>query len=244
MSNHEPDIEQTEKEKVKLIPTFIPDHSFVISQISLIPQHVQIEYAELNPYFDWIKDQAEKVKGIDLVNKGISMTVNNLEPEDNKWNKIVEDEQDDKYTMKDCIEQKAISCFHRAVFFNLLMQQAGVAVTTQEGIWIESERPDLHQMPEKLNGAKIDEDLKPLFLSEDDSSEGHLWNLTQSGDEFYLIDTSLYIDEEDKSKPVVHQIRSFKQNKKYFTIPLPDGRFRHYISDGTVRTKSNSNTNE
>lgn len=234
----EKDNDEIEGGSEKLIPTYIPDHSLVTSQIWIVSQSVGIEYSELADHFDWIRDQATRVEGVELLKKGIGMTMNNLHTGDQKWDEIVQKEQDERYTMMDCIEAEAISCFHRSVFLNTLMQQASMSLSTVDGSWIDSTRADLREQPKEVIGAKRGVDSKPLFLDNNDPQDAHVWNLAQIGDDVYLVDSSYLIRDGDAQVPVIHKI-DYAKDRKDYSVSLPDGRTRHYIIEGPVRVRQN-----
>lgn len=218
--------------------SFIPDHFRVTSQLSMLSQTVGVEYEELQDYFQWIQEQAKTRPGLDLIERSAALTINNLEPGEQEWEDIVLSGQDENYTLGRCIREKVNSCFQRAVFFNLLMQQLGIPSQVLQGRWIESQRSNL---AEGIEGREL------LYMLADGSkvlteekTENHLWNVIQLGDKRYLIDTSNLVDKpgEKKKQPVIQEIPA--QTEKHLTVNLPSGQTRHYIIDSVLAPKPTS----
>src|SRR5207244_2893468 len=137
----------------------------------------------------WIREQASIVERKTVIQKGALMTMNNLKPGEARWDEIVAAGEDVNYTLERSIQEDANTCFQRSVFFNLLMQQANITVSTMEGMWVESERENLKRQIPNIHTMKAG----GYMISEQDRSEGHLWNLVQDGNDTFLVDSSYLI---------------------------------------------------
>lgn len=224
------EVPQAELEARPFPATNIPDKSVITSQISINSQRLRVNYDELNPYFDWIKEQAVTQRDTALLTKGARMTINNLKPGEEQWDEIVAAGEDEKYTLGRSIQEGTNTCFQRAVFFNLLMQQTGAPSAVMEGMWVESKRGDLRDDVDNILSMKYG----GYKIATSDRSEGHLWNVTQVGEKHYLVDTSYLIGQNGQSNPVIQEI-DYKPGDKYFRVQLSTGEIRHYIADGTVK---------
>jgi hypothetical protein len=131
------------------------------------------------------------------------------------------------YSLKQCIDAKVCTCFHRSVFYNTLMGRAGIDCVTLNGNVVETEME------------KIDEDpkLAPIIynarVSEEDFVDSHLWNVVMQDNKYYLVDSSFLIDD----KPVIQEIEFDNEKRNTFTIKLPNGKYRHYLSLGTINVE-------
>lgn len=204
-------------------PMVIPDHARIISQMSLIPQSVGIEYKELEEYFAWIKKQSGNLKGADLVSKAAALTIQNLKPSEKEWEEIVKSGADASYTLGRCISESANSCFQRAVFFHLMMQHSGVPSQVIEGRWVESRRENL---TESVEGKELRFMLgNGVRVFEGDSTEEHIWNRVLINNIRTLVDTSYLFE----GKAVLLPVSS--EHSTYPFILLPDGTRRYYVAD-------------
>lgn len=202
-------------------PMVIPDHSCVISTVSTKPQEVMVDFAELEDYFAWVKQQAGARSGLDLVYKATLLTIQNLKEGVELWEKIMRDEHRENYTLKRCIDEKVISCFHRAVFFNLLMQQVGIPSQIMEGRLVETRRENVTEL---IAGAKV---LKGgVRILESEPYEEHLWNIVEIGGVKYLVDTSFLLD----GKAVIQPI-SKEGVLAYQVVMISGGRRKLYVAD-------------
>ena len=229
--------EQQERGKLPSPRTIIPDRARIVSQLSIRSQVLNIDYGELSPYFDWIQEQAKSTKGDALLVKGARMTMNNLKPGDEAWENIVASGKDEQYTLGRCITENANSCFQREVFFNLLIQQADVPCATLEGSWVESSRADLRDKPDDILIVKPG----GYTISSQDRYEGHLWNLAQIDEKYYLVDSSYLVEQNGRQEPVIQEI-DYEPGQNYFKIPLPSGETRHYIADGPIKIQEGKPT--
>jgi hypothetical protein len=77
-------------EKPSFQGTQIPDHSTVVSQISLLPQTIGVEFDELQSYLDWINEQrARQPNELGVIEKGALLTMNNVAAGEQRWEEIV-----------------------------------------------------------------------------------------------------------------------------------------------------------
>lgn len=220
--------------------SFIPDHSRVTSQLSMLPQTVGVEYEELQYYFQWIQEQAKTQQGLDLIEKAAALTINNLEPGEQEWEDIVISGQDENYTLGRCIGEKVNSCFQRAVFFNLLMQQLGIPSQVLQGRWVESQRSNLTEGTEGRELLYLLADGSRVLTEE--KTEDHLWNAVRLSNKCYLIDTSYLIKKpgEEKKQPVIQEIPA--KTEKHLKVNLPSRQTRHYIIDNVLAPEPKSIT--
>lgn len=208
----------------KTFPTTrIPDNSIVTSQIRVQSQVVGVDYDELKDYLEEFRQQTEG--GISLLQKAAAITVSNLQEGIGKWEAIAKTGVDTQYTLGQCIKEGVNSCFQRAIFFNLLMQKAGIPSRVQQGVWVESERGDLSDAdPIKVAGA-FGEKQK---LTTEDKYQEHLWNLVRLGEDYYLVDTSYSVNDQ----PVIKKV-DFQDVQADSKIQV-DGKFRHYLPQGEI----------
>jgi hypothetical protein len=210
----------------------IPDNSMVTSQINISSQSIQVLHSELADHFAWIKEQVKSSDATGVMRKGALMTVNNLKPGDEQWEQIVAKGLDATYTLGRSIEEGVNSCFQRSIFFNILMEQAGLQAATMEGRWVESDRDDLKTPPER----PLSMTAGGYMIAEEDQSEEHLWNLVKTGEDVFLVDSSYLMIEDGKQAPVIEKV-DYKEGQRYFKVSLPSGKVRHYVVDGTVKVE-------
>lgn len=217
--------ESPEVEKPMTLVTVIPDKSIVASQLSLLEQRVFVDFDELEGYLEWIDQFPDE----ESVRKAILLTINNLSAENTElWDAA---SQEDKiYTLGECIREKMCTCFHRSSMFNVLMNRRNVNCVTLDGRVLEASKETLHSDPKiapilAKNALQLGEEEETAF------EDAHVWNVIQrNGGKYYLIDTSFLIE----GKPVVHEIDFDNTDRNTFTVQLPDGRFRHYLSTGML----------
>ncbi len=107
--------------------------------------------------------------------------------------------------LSDCIEKKVITCFHRAIFCNLVLQGIG----------------EQYLQPLVLEG----------FWYQDDKSEAHLWNrvLLPQQKRIFLVD-SAFLD--PNRNPIIADITN--QNEKKVRVSLSNGGAREYCESGSI----------
>ncbi len=193
------------------LSTFIPDNTLVKSQIILMTQYLLIKYSELKNYFNWIKKQENS----STVEKASYLTIKELKPDVQKWE---EANKRGVYSLGTCINYDMCTCFHRAVFFNLLMQQVGIESLILEGRWIENNQ----------------ENLETGYTSLPYKSDYHLWNIILYKNKYLLIDTSFLID----NKPVLKEINFVKNYRglghRWTLKSSGQFKYRHYSSSSTI----------
>lgn len=206
------------------IPTVILDHSRVTSNMSMQPQTVSITLDGLETYLKPIVDQL-KQGPIDLtfVRSVAAYTTEILHADVNKWNEIVTREDDIHYSLERCIQEQINTCFHRAIFFQLLMQKAEIQSQIVEGRWIETNRTNLKEISEKDEVFSVLGDGTRICMNE--KTDEHLWNRVIIGGKHYLVDTAYLVN----GSPVIQEIEFGKEGHPY--IILPDGIKRYYVSD-------------
>lgn len=228
------DAGQEDQPTIGLPETIIPDQSVVESRLSWESQQVSINYSELQSYFDWMKQQAATMRGEELVREGVNVVTNNLKPGEEVWDRIRDAGEDANYTLGRCIKEGVNTCFQRAVFFNLLMQQVGILAQTVQGDWYESERVDMKIPADNPAGIAVREGGQVFHIGEGDRTGSHLWNLVELGPKHYLVDTAYLAEKEGKTQPVLQEI-NYEPGKKDFSISLGSGETRHYLAEGPVK---------
>lgn len=217
--------ESNESVKSMTLLTIIPDKSLVSSQLSLLEQAVFIDMGELNDYFEHIDQFSDE----EAVKKATLLTVNNLSAANcQQWETASQDGQ--FYSLGDCIKEKMCTCFHRSIMFNILMNRQNVSCVTLDGRVIETKKEKLYDNPKiapilAKNALQLGDEEETAF------EDAHVWNTVQTRDgKYYLIDTAFLIG----GHPVINEIEFDNTERNTFTIPLSDGRFRHYLSTGTL----------
>lgn len=104
------------------------------------------------------------------------------------------------------------------------MNQAGLDCVTLSGNVVETELEKIDDNPKVATMVFKDR------INEDDFEDNHLWNVVRQDDKYYLVDSSFLIEGE----PVVREIEFDNERRNIFTSKLPDGRYRHYLSSGTI----------
>ncbi len=216
--------------------SFISDHSFVFSRLSLREQSVGVEYSELEPYFEWIRGQAENYDPITVLSKAAKMSMNNLKPDDAAWEDIVANNKDQEYTLGRTISEGVNSCFHRAVFLNLLLQEAKISSAVIEGILVEDAREDIQKPTDDV--AMI----KPggFYITREDKPESHVWNLARIDSKVYLVDSADLVEVDGKQTPLIREVTDEMDGKIYCKVRLSNDLIRHYIGDAVVNPAQNS----
>lgn len=219
----------------QFIATEIPDGAVVSSDMAAIgfPQSVRVDYAELEQYSKFIRENSQ-LPISEQIKKAAVLTANTLKSGVDKWGAIVSQDRDSEYTLGKCIQENVNSCFHRAVFFNLMMQQAGIPCATVDGRWVESQRNNI--LTDKPEGSRRVV-MGGLNIAQDDKSEEHVWNLVQTEGKVFLVDTAYLAQRPDgKYTPVIYEVayhpptdgRWRKPEDRYYRVVLPDGSLRHY----------------
>ncbi len=207
-----------------ILKTVIPDHSFIVAQAlaSMHRQVVRVELNELRDIFAWLDVQEEQ----DQLRKAALATKNNLSSDRSDiWREELSS-RTDPLTLWQCAEQRVCNCFHRSIFFQLLIQHIERDGLILEGRAIETSRATLGFDPAIapfLEGGD-------LHLEEGETEEAHLWNIVQWDNEYYLVDTALT----DAGRPMIQKVPFDNQLTGTLTIQLSNGKYRHYLSNGTV----------
>lgn len=207
----------------KFKPQVIGDKSVIASHINgTLEQNAGIVLSELN--LDQLIPILVNTPTEEVISKAAELTIINT-----PYNKQAEKDWIDKlgkdqtYSFSTAIANQICSCFHRAIYFNILMNMLSIPSTTVEGDVIVS--PDLVNTERFPASRSISE----WGFSKIDSFEGHAWNLVYHRGQHILVDTALRINE----KPVIRSITSTERiTSKYvrfiFVEPLPDGKYRYY----------------
>ena len=210
-------------------PTILADNSLITSAMSVIcPQSVIIEFQELEPYLAEYRRRIGNLKGVEQLREAALLTIETLKAGEAKWAEILRQEQDTNYTLGRCIREQVNTCFHRAIFFNWLMQQTGIKSQIIEGRWLETDRNDLTENP---LGLELEFMLpnRVKFLTGESSGE-HLWNIVRIDRQPYLVDTSyLLAGDNQKPQPVIHKITD--QSQTQVKLPIENKPTRHYIQE-------------
>lgn len=216
---------QTETKEIKHA-TKIPDQCIVSAQISLQSQNIFIDHEELSDYLNWINN----TKDNETIQKASLLTINNLSATNHEnWVENLS-KQNKILSLKECIDNKVCTCFHRAVFYSLLMQEKNISNIILEGRVIESKKEVLYEDPKMapmLDGKTV------LGLEEDAFEDWHLWNVILDNNKYYLVDNAFLID----NKPVQQEINFDNELRNTWTIKTPNNKFRHYLSQGTISIK-------
>jgi hypothetical protein len=122
-------------------------------------------------------------------------------------------------------------CFHRAVFLNLMLTRAHLDSSVLDGRVIET-KDKLERFPAKTNPIIGTE---ALGLEEGEYfEEPHVWNVVLFQNKYFLVDSAFLID----NKPLITEIKFDNELRNTFTIDLPNGKFRHYLSTGKLSVES------
>ncbi len=207
------------------LKTHIPDHSVVQSQMSVLDQRVFVSHQDFLDNIEWFRQLPDDGN---LIKKAALHTMHNLSGEHHdQWEDTMAKE-DRLYSLKECMQEKVCTCFHRSIFFNLLMDQRGISCVTLDGRVIETQNKKIAD----------NEKTAPLLaknalnVEEGAFEDGHVWNVAEVIGNYYLVDSAFLID----GKPVIVPIDFDNDTRNTFTVQLPDGRYRHYLSSGTIRT--------
>lgn len=224
------------KESSPQIKTFTPtvlfDNVPFTSALSVImPQSLVVNFQELTSYLAEYKQKVKGKNGVDSLIEAASLTIQTLKSGEEKWNEILRQEKDVEYSLGRCIEERANTCFHRAIFFQYLMQQTGVSSQIIEGRWLTTDRIDLTTNPSQLE-LQFMLTNRTQFL-EGEKWDDHLWNIVFTEGKYYLVDTSyLLASPSEMSQPVILEITDPDQ----IDVPLriKNQPTRHYIKESKL----------
>lgn len=239
MSNHSEKIssetaldqQPPEGKKPMTLITTIPDKSIVTSHDSILSQTIAVNFDEyeVNGILEWI----DTIPDEELIRKAMLTTINNLSAINaDQWDTA--SHEDKIHTLGECIREKMCTCFHRAIMFNVLMNRRDINCLTVCGRVIETIKESLQKDPKSAPLFSV-EALLPESELENIFHDFHMWNIIQrNGGRYYLIDTAYLIN----GKPVVQEIVFDNTNINSFIVQTSDGRYRHYLSSGTLSVQS------
>ena len=157
---------------------------------------------------------------------GSSITPYNKQAEKDWINKFGKDQT---YSFGTAIANQICSCFHRAIYFNVLMNMLSIPSTTVDGQVVVS--------PDRVNTERFpaNRGLPQWGFFKIDSIEGHVWNLVYHHGQYILVDTALRINDKPVIRPITYTERvTTKYIRFIFVEPLPDGKYRYYRSLETL----------
>lgn len=213
-------------------PTLLPNYSIVTSQIHVNSQSILIAHKDIEAYYPYIDKQRKDYETGKQSDKEFITALARLCP------KLLPEGIERWYTQKDhyvslgeCIGENTNTCFHRGLFFQLMMQYVDIPARTVEGKMILSARDSLEQqkgIPKEIIPNPLGH---PFFISREDRIEEHIWNLIYFHDSFYLVDTAYTAP---NGAPIVFQLLG-KDTGDIVLASDHEGN-RHYIEYGEITT--------
>jgi hypothetical protein len=211
----------------KFIPRPVRDGSLVRGSDE---QYVRVILSELN--LDQVTRALVNTPAAMVINKAVELTIGNT-PHDKQAveNWIEKFGKGQEYSFSEAIANQICSCFHRAVYFNILMTALAIPSTISAGFVIES--------PDRVNTDRDANVHRSCWgFSKIDHQERHAWNLIYFGGQHILVDPGSVRTVAEK--PIIRQIEFAQQSdspktRKYiFAVMLPDGKYRYYQSSQQI----------
>ncbi len=152
-----------------------------------------------------------------------------------KWHtEFVNTGVDADTTLADVKKAGAASCFHRAIALGTVLQRVGIDAKAAVGYVLESDRESPFHIPP---GANLGPGAMGVYVLENESFEGHVFNIVRNADEVYLVDSAmLLVDEFGKgTDPLVEKVDVSAHVEKHdgvhqaVSMQLRSGRYRHYV---------------
>lgn len=181
--------------------------------------------------------QQEYERGNISFDELMSRTIGNLrarykgDPE--KWaREYVNRGMDRNATITDVRENECASCFHLNLVFSDLMHNIGVDAKVIQGSWVETSRQrvigsyDLDKV--KLARQFVKDG---VYILEGEKSEDHAFTLIEKEGKYWLADAALWIkdDSGEPIEPVVCEVSKETLLSRDIRVPLPNGKYRHYV---------------
>ena len=209
----------------KRLVTKIPNRSIILSRLSIVPQSIRVLHEEI-PTKEIIRGERAENKLQILCNETREIT--NSENYD-RWTSGSSIACAETRTIGEDIREGICNCFDIAVVLNIQLERNNIENAIAEGFVIETA---LRQF--WITDPRVIPILHPsaLHLNDEDTQAAHNWNVAYINGKTYLVDAAFPIN----GGAVVEEIRGVNE-RDHITLELPDGKYRHYISNGVCQVE-------